>query len=73
MKAINLRTELKQLIDSDLSVLNTVKALLSQDGDDWWYAITEAERKEIEEGIAQANRGELVPHEEVMKNLKKWR
>jgi len=74
MKSIDIRAELKQLIDSeqDISLLNTVKSLLSQDGDDWWHAITEAERKEINEGIAQANRGEFISHKEVMKNPRKW-
>jgi predicted transcriptional regulator len=74
MKAIDIRTELKHLIDAeqDISLLNTVKSLLSQDAGDWWHAITEAERKEIEEGIAQADRGEFISHEDVMKNPRKW-
>ena len=37
---------------------------------DWWDEISEAERKSIEQGLAEADRGELIPHEEVMKEVK---
>ena len=39
---------------------------------DWWDEISAEERTEIEEGLAQADRGELIPHEEVMAKFKKW-
>jgi len=39
---------------------------------DWWDTISEEERAEIEQGIAEADRGELIPHEEVMAKYKKW-
>jgi len=31
------------------------------------------EQAEIEEGLAQADRGEVIPHEEVMAKYQKWR
>ena len=37
---------------------------------DWWDEISEAERESIEKGLAEADRGELIPHEEVMKEVK---
>lgn len=40
---------------------------------DWWDEISAEERAEIEEGLVQADKGELVPHKEVMlKYYKKW-
>ncbi len=39
---------------------------------DWWDTISEGERAEIDEGLAQADRGEVVPHDEVMSKYKKW-
>ncbi len=39
---------------------------------DWWDKISAEERAEIEEGLAQADRGDLVPHEEVMAKYRKW-
>ena len=37
---------------------------------DWWDEISEDERQSIEKGLAEADRGELIPHEQVMKELK---
>jgi hypothetical protein len=37
---------------------------------DWWDEISEAERKTINQGLAEADRGKLIPHEEVMKEVK---
>jgi len=39
-------------------------------GVDWWDEIGEAERNAIKEGLAEADRGELIPHEEVMKEVR---
>lgn len=39
---------------------------------DWWDEISAEERAEIEEGLAQADKGELIPYEEVMAKYKKW-
>lgn len=40
--------------------------------EDWWDGISPEERAEIEEGIEQADRGEVLPHAEVMAKYKKW-
>ena len=77
MDVIDLRTDLHNMIDkiTDSSVLNAVKTLLSDRSTtqaDWWDTISENERAEIEQGLAEAERGEVVPHEEVMAKYKKW-
>lgn len=67
------KLELVQLIlnTEKKAVLEKVEALLKNEKDaDWWDEISEAERRAIEEGIAEADREELIPHEEVMKELK---
>jgi hypothetical protein len=33
---------------------------------DWWDQISEEEKVEIEEGLAQADRKDVIPHELVM-------
>jgi hypothetical protein len=38
---------------------------------DWWDQISKEEKAEIEEGLAQANKGSLIPHSEVMARYKK--
>ena len=75
MDVIELRTDLHNMIDkiSDSNILNAVKTLLSEKATkqaDWWDEISEDERKSIEEGLAEADRGDLIPHEQVMKELK---
>lgn len=77
MDVTELRTELHNKIDkiTDRNILQALRTLLSNkaiEKSDWWDTITEEERKEIELGLAEAERGEVIPHEEVMKKYKKW-
>jgi len=77
MDVIELRTELHNMIDkiSDRNILDAVKTLLSgkaTTATDWWDTISDEERAEIEQGLAEADRGEVIPHEEVMEKYKKW-
>jgi len=74
---IELRTDLHNMIDkiSDSNILNAVKTLLSSKSvsqADWWDTISKEERAEIEQGLAEADRGEVIPHEEVTVKYKKW-
>ena len=53
------------------SVLKKVEEVLKKEKPaDWWDEISETEKKAIEKGLAEADRGELIPHEEVMKEVK---
>lgn len=77
MDVIELRTDLHNMIDkiTDSNILNAVKTLLSgktSTQTDWWDTISDEERAEIKQGLAEADRGEVVPHEEVMKKYQKW-
>ena len=77
MDVIGLRTDLHNMIDkiSDSNILNAVKTLLSSKSvsqADWWDTLSKEERVEIEQGLAEADRGEVIPHEEVMEKYKKW-
>ena len=65
---------IKWLTDVDEpSVIERFIALKNQQQGDWWNDITEDERMEIDEGLAQADRGEVLSHEEVMAKYDKWR
>lgn len=58
---------------SDRNVLNAVKTLLSRNiytKTDWCDNISEEARAEIEQGLAETDRGEVTPHEEVMEKYK---
>ena len=77
MDIIELRADLHNMIDkiSDSSILYAVRTLLSGKTAkqvDWWDTISEEEQAEIKQGLAEADHGELIPHEEVMAKYKKW-
>jgi len=55
------------------SVIKRFIALKNDQGQDWWDQISEDEKTEIEEGLAQADNGEVFSHEEVMTKYQKWR
>jgi uncharacterized protein YehS (DUF1456 family) len=66
------KLELVQLIlnTSKPLTLKKVEEVLKKQEPDWWDETSEAERQSINKGLAEADRGELVPHEEVMKEIK---
>ena len=39
---------------------------------DWWDEISEDEKAEIEQGLAEAESGDILSHEEVMAKYKKF-
>ena len=54
------------------SVLLKIKKIFEKEHIDWWNEISEAEQKEIEEGLSQADNGKYVSNESVMKHFDKW-
>ena len=57
---------------NDTKVLSEFITLKKAKEADWWDEISTEERLEIEEGLAQADKGEFVPHKEVMAKYQKW-
>lgn len=57
---------------NDTKTLNEFITLKKKKEVDWWDEISAEEQAEIEEGLAQTDKGEVVPHEEVMARYKKW-
>ncbi|HAL80960.1 MAG TPA: hypothetical protein DCO83_01000 [Mucilaginibacter sp.] len=55
------------------SVISQFIALKNRQQPDWWDEISDDEKSEIEEGLAQADRGDVLSHEEVMAKYQKWR
>lgn len=77
MKAImNLQSKKIELVQLILNtekpaVLAKVEAVFKKEkGADWCNEISEAESNAIEESIAEADRGKLLPHAEVMKEVR---
>jgi predicted transcriptional regulator len=77
MNVLELRSDLHNIIDkiTDKNVLQALKTLLSGkvvEKADWWETITEEERKDIELGLLEADKGEVIAHEDVMQKYQKW-
>lgn len=55
------------------TLLAKVKKVFEDEHVDWWDDMDEEERKEVETGLAEADKGEFTSHEKVMKRFDKWR
>jgi predicted transcriptional regulator len=73
---MDIQAEKIQLIEwlASLNKPSIIKKLvaLKQKEKDWWDEISEDEKVEIKKGLAQADRGHVVPHHKVMGKYKKW-
>lgn len=75
---MNLQAEKLKLIRAvldieDMSLLKEIKCLLKtkkeEQSPDWFDDLTEEQRQSVDRGLAQADRGERIPHEEALKRL----
>ncbi len=74
------RVEIKQALiakevlnTTDEAVLDQLKAVLQMQSGDWWKDLPAKVRRDVEESLAQADRGETVSHAEAMKQVQAWR
>ncbi len=69
-----MRTEVKKYIDNaDEKVVKMVHAMLEVDAEaDWWDAMPDEVRADVETAIRQADKGQLISHEEVKKKYPQW-
>lgn len=56
----------------DISTIEKIIQLRKTEATDWWNEISTAEKKSIEQGIADADAGKLKPHSEARKLYGKW-
>jgi hypothetical protein len=76
MDVIELRSSLHELIENieDNNILSAIYLLLAKQPSkivekDFWDELPEHIKAGIEEGLAQSERGEGIPHLEVMKQI----
>ena len=72
MDTVNqMRKEVKKYIDTaDEKVVKMVHAMLEVDADaDWWDSMPEEVKADIEIAISQADKGEVLSHAEVKKEV----
>ncbi len=76
MEIMNIETRKVNVISwithlSDEEILSKIESLQNNEPD-WWDLISNEEKSEIEQGLAEIERGETKSHEEVMSKYKKW-
>jgi len=57
---------------NDEGLIMNVKAFLSDRKSDWFDELSEGQQKDVLDGLAQADKGEIVSHAEVVKLFGKW-
>ena len=57
----------------ETSVIEQFIVLKNKQQSDWWDEISDEEKAEIEVGLAEDDRGEVLSNEEVMAKYQKWR
>ncbi len=74
------RVEIKQamiakevLNTTDEDLLDQLQLVLARPRGDWWANLPTKVRRDVEESLAQADRGETVSHAEAMKQVQVWR
>jgi predicted transcriptional regulator len=74
---MNLQTEKLNLLQTilnttDESLIMDVKTLLSYRNSDWFKDLNLTTQKDILEGLAEADNGEIFAHSDVVKLFGKW-
>ncbi|MBN7811364.1 hypothetical protein J0A68_10365 [Algoriphagus sp. H41] len=75
--AMDVQAEKLRLIEwlagvNDQSVIEKLLAFRKRAEGDWWKELDPEEKSEIEEGLSQADKEEVVSHEEAMSRYRKW-
>jgi len=69
------KLELIQWVSSleDHSIIKKLMDFRARESPDWWDELSDIEKAEIKEGLEQADRGEIISHDTVMKSFEKWK
>ncbi len=75
MNLDSVKVELARYIleTEDKAVIKNFKAVMdTASQDNWWDELPDEIKISVEKGLEQAERGEGIPHKEVMKKYNKW-
>jgi predicted transcriptional regulator len=62
----------KLLNTKDKELINYLKAIFSTQPKDWWEELPPAIQDSVIRGLKQAEKGETIAHDKVMKKYAKW-
>ncbi len=69
-----LRKQVKKFVDKanekELSMIYRLFEIEKQS--DWWPEISKEHQKAIKEALTEADKGDVIPHEEMVKKYRKW-
>lgn len=70
-----MKLELMQLLlnTQKESILTKIKSIYQEESVDWWLELSAEEQTEIEEGLTEAENGQIIAHQEVMKIFDEWK
>ena len=54
------------------SLLAKLKKVFEEEQGDWWSEMSKEEQEEIKTGLEQADKGDYIANETVMKRFDKW-
>lgn len=57
---------------NDNKIIEKIIALRDREMEDWWSKLSEAEKKSLEKGIEDAEKGNLLPHQQARSRYEKW-
>ena len=68
------KLELAKLLlhTTDQGIINHIKAVFSTQSQDWWEELPEEIKISVEKGLLLSQKGQTIPHDQVMKRYKKW-
>jgi predicted transcriptional regulator len=68
-----LKKQVKSFVDkASEKELRMIYSLFEIGGKDWWEQTSKEHRKAIKEAINEADKGEIIPHTEMIKKYSKW-
>ena len=71
IQAVKLKLVQRILNTNKPSLLKKIDKIFEQESEtDWWNEISDEERASIQEGLDELDRGEGIPHEKVMEEMK---
>lgn len=74
MNTAELKNHLHKLIvdTNDIDVLTKIESYfnrLKTKDNDWWDELSESSKRDVEEGVEQAENGDLIDHKEARKRI----
>ena len=69
-----LKAEVKEYLDkaNDYDLKKIIDAINTNNAEDWWDTLPLNVKKDAQEALKQADNGQLIAHETIKENYKKW-